>query len=868
MKTSNLKTNHSALSRNLLNILIATMLMLTLVPNIANAQTVSSTSTMVGETATFICTNPPIKMSVRWEVSTNKGATWSTVSGSNYTVQSTMLTILNTPDAFNGNQYRCVFISSGTIGENTIISTPGTLTVTSRPCDVKLNPDDQYTVAGLGVFFESEYSNGSSVTIQWQVSTNGGANWSNLSNTGIYSGVTTRILTLSNGITTAYNGYRYRCVFTNTQGLANPTPVYTRSATLFVTPNDPPVITTASLPNGSPGDYYNTILSATGSTPISWSINSGNLPNGLSLNSTTGVISGTLTSVGSFSFAVEARNKFGSDFATFTIVISAPVVPTITSHPANITVQEGVSASFSVAATGCTGTFLYQWEYRSNSNANWSNVTNGGIYSGATSSTLNLSTDVTLAQNGYQFRCYIVCSSSPNAPMTSNLATLTVTTAGIVGTPPVITTPSLPNGIKDTPYSETLRATGSTPITWSVLTGRLPNGLSLNTITGVIAGTPTTSDSFRFTVRASNDINPDDTKEFTLNVNNPPPAELIILTVPSETFCTVNEYLSVPFSQIDKQHPMKYRMRFSAEAIAAGFKDMTSFENLPSDLIFKIDVPKTAPTKSYSGTVQLSCEGVENYKEEYPFTVSVRNNNVVIVNQPPALQSLCSGASLVLMVDVSGTARSYQWYKNSQAITGARNKEYEVTTEGSYYVEIMGECGVIRSNVSVVAPSPASLSGISARVKWGNVLYVENATDKYVRYQWYHNGTAINNATFVYLSEKEGFLGEYYVRCFKTDGSYDETCPIVFDVRTKGVSANVYPTILKTNDLLHINLTDIDFSSEATVEIYSLLGTLTYSTKITPPNASIKPDFQQKGHYIIKINLPSGEILTEKIIVQ
>jgi hypothetical protein len=68
---------------------------------------------------------------------------------------------------------------------------------------------------------------------------------------------------------------------------------------------------------------------------------------------------------------------------------------------------------------------------------------------------------------------------------------------------PTITTTTLPNGTVGTFYSQTLAATGTTPITWTVESGSLPTGFSLSTA-GVISGTPTVSGTFNFTVRAEN----------------------------------------------------------------------------------------------------------------------------------------------------------------------------------------------------------------------------------------------------------------------------------------------------------------------------------------------------------------------------
>jgi len=65
------------------------------------------------------------------------------------------------------------------------------------------------------------------------------------------------------------------------------------------------------------------------------------------------------------------------------------------------------------------------------------------------------------------------------------------------------TTETLPAGTVGTLNSQTL-ATGDTPITWSLESGSLPNGLDLPGNT--ISGTPTTAGTSNFTVKATNSI--------------------------------------------------------------------------------------------------------------------------------------------------------------------------------------------------------------------------------------------------------------------------------------------------------------------------------------------------------------------------
>ena len=94
----------------------------------------------------------------------------------------------------------------------------------------------------------------------------------------------------------------------------------------------------------------------------------------------------------------------------------------------------------------------------------------------------------------------------------------TPTGSGTVKIAPTITTESLPDGEVGTAYSQTLVATGDPTITWNVTSDTLPAGLTLDTKTGTISGTPTTANTYNFTVTATNDSG-NDSKEFTLTID-------------------------------------------------------------------------------------------------------------------------------------------------------------------------------------------------------------------------------------------------------------------------------------------------------------------------------------------------------------
>ena len=81
-------------------------------------------------------------------------------------------------------------------------------------------------------------------------------------------------------------------------------------------------ITTDTLPDGKVGEAYSQTLSADGTTPITWSVENGDRPTGLSLNKDTGEISGTPTAAGTSTFTVKATNSAGSDTKELSITIT------------------------------------------------------------------------------------------------------------------------------------------------------------------------------------------------------------------------------------------------------------------------------------------------------------------------------------------------------------------------------------------------------------------------------------------------------------------------------------------------------------------------------------------------------------------
>ena len=110
-------------------------------------------------------------------------------------------------------------------------------------------------------------------------------------------------------LVTAVTGYADSVILTYTFDATEGTYVPTK-----------PAITTAVLPDGKVGDAYSQTLAATGTNPITWGIEAGDLPDGLTLVGDT--IKGTPSKAGDFKFTVKATNSGGSDTKELTIKIA------------------------------------------------------------------------------------------------------------------------------------------------------------------------------------------------------------------------------------------------------------------------------------------------------------------------------------------------------------------------------------------------------------------------------------------------------------------------------------------------------------------------------------------------------------------
>ena len=176
------------------------------------------------------------------------------------------------------------------------------------PISVSLSSTSVQTDQGQTITITATLTNDSSLQ---------GVTWS-LSGTGSLSGQGTASVTYV-APTTAQTVQTATLTATS---IADPT----KHASAQITVNLPPQILTNSLPGGTRGSAYNTSLSESGGTPpFTWSVFAGATPDGLSLNPSTGAVSGTPTAAGTWNFEAELTDAAG--VKTYQFSLSIPINP-------------------------------------------------------------------------------------------------------------------------------------------------------------------------------------------------------------------------------------------------------------------------------------------------------------------------------------------------------------------------------------------------------------------------------------------------------------------------------------------------------------------------------------------------------------
>ncbi len=282
-----------------------------------------------------------------------------------------------------------------------------------------------------------------------------------------------------------------------------------------------------TLTAGTVGSAYSQSISGSGGTAPygSYIVKTGALPAGLSLSSG-GVISGTPTAGGTFTFTVQGTDSstgsgpYSATSSTISLTIGAP---TLSFTPTTLT-GGTVGAAYSQSISGSGGTAPYgSFTFASGGLPPGLSLGSGGTLSGTPT-----------AAGTYTFTVSAQDSSTGSGPYSGTSSTISLT----IGAPTLSLSPgagALTAAARGSAYSQTFSTSGGTsPYTYSITAGSLPAGLTLSS-GGILSGTPTAEGGFSFTVTAtdsSGGTQYSTSQAYSLTVNPPlPVANAVSATV-------------------------------------------------------------------------------------------------------------------------------------------------------------------------------------------------------------------------------------------------------------------------------------------------------------------------------------------------
>jgi len=286
----------------------------------------------------------------------------------------------------------------------------------------------------------------------------------------------------------SYPGYYPITVYTNNCSLDSPPDI-----TLPVTINCPALslLTQGQLPSGAKGQPYSQKLQTSGGTPPLVFSLKGSLPPGLTLNSSTGLISGRPTTEGNYSFGIDVSDScpFGANFASgkYSLLINCAQL-TISSPSTLPSATVGGAYNYQLQAQG--GSLPYRWS-----------LVGGSLPAGISIGSTGMISGTPQSQGTFRFTASVEdsCFSGKQKSQKSFVFPVTSDCPDIVFNMPS----NLPGGEEGKAYSYSIPTSGGTPpLTFNISSGSLPPGLNLSS-SGIISGIPSSAGTFSFTLRAT-----------------------------------------------------------------------------------------------------------------------------------------------------------------------------------------------------------------------------------------------------------------------------------------------------------------------------------------------------------------------------
>ena len=352
----------------------------------------SNASVSIGNTVKYTVTATGSNLTYQWYYRTDSSDSWKISSASGNKTNTLSFTA---KESYSGRQYKCaVKNSSGTTNSN-IVSLTVVPKITAQPKNLSVSLGSS---AVLTVTAE-----GTDLTYQWYFRKSSSESWSKSS----ASGSTTSKCTFT--AKEAYSGREYRCKVTSKYGS-----IYTKTVTLTVLPK---IVTQPKAVKASIGNTAKFTVTAEGTDlTYQWYYRKTSADS-WSKSTATGSTTNTCKFTAKEAYSGrEYRCKITSSYGSiYTDTVTLTVVAKITSQPKDITVAEGKTAKFTVAAEGTDLT--YQWYYRYSSSDSWIKSTS------ASGTTASYSFTGKASYSGRQCRCKV---TSKYGYIYTTAATLTV----------------------------------------------------------------------------------------------------------------------------------------------------------------------------------------------------------------------------------------------------------------------------------------------------------------------------------------------------------------------------------------------------------------------------------------------------------
>jgi hypothetical protein len=719
----------------------------------------ANNSACVGGNATFTIAVTGTNPVYNWQVSTDGGLTWNNVVPA---VATATLTVTGITAGMNNNQYHCQV--TGTCTATAITSNAAILTINS-PATISSQPANAIACEGGTATF-SVTASGTGVIYNWQVSTDGGLNWNNVS-----PAVATATLTLS-GVTAAMNNNQYRCVVSISCSASG-----VNSNAAILTVNTLPAITlqpaNTAVCTGNNAQFC--ITAAGTGLGYQWQVNEGGCAGAVWTN-----IAAATSSCLTVSPATAAVNNFA-----FRCIVSGTCAPPVTSACATLTVNEPVSitsqpanalgctggnASFNVAATGAGLT--YSWQVSTDAGLTWNNLTPP-----VNTATLTL-TGLTAGMNNNQYRCVVggTCSA---AAIISNAATLTLNTtvsfitqpanAGVcAGTDVTFTAAAVGTGLA---YNWQFSTDGGT--TWA-------NVNPVNNTTSLLVAAPTLAmNGYKYRCVAIGACNPGgvNSNVATLTVNT----SVTLTTQPADIIgCSGGTAI---FSVGATGSSISYQWQVSVAG--APFVDLTN--STPYSGVNSSTLTINPATGLNGNRYRLNASGT-------PCGGTVTSNSAlldvkalpIVVLTAASYNNITPGTPTTLYATVSPPGNyTYQWFRDGVLVPGITSDRFNVSVDDLGVYEVVAidattNCSSLKSNTTKVDFAVSS-----------ELFIYPNPSNGYFQVRYMNTATTVARTITVYDSKGSRIYTKEYV----TSGPYAK-----MDVILNNAASDIYLVVLEDKD--------------------------------------------------------------------